>query len=239
LIFEDHPSRVPCDNPKMYLWRNWQRKTPFAPMFEIPVYLDQYDTKLSTEIAMLIDREECQWDNKRFNWLTYNIFDWDSPTIKNLADRIYQTYLEYNTELNHRYIPKDQLWIRGWGLVMREGNYIKHHSHAFHENSYISGNLSLSEIGTTTDYYFPYLSWYFGYWKVKNTVGGLAMFPSWLEHKVDPIIKSRLYIKPSQVRYTVAFDMFTPSSMEYARKNRNENSETQNSQLLSKLMSEI
>ena len=208
--------------------------------FDIPVYLDQYDTTLSTELAISIDREECHWDSKRYNWLTYNLFDWNHiPAVKYLSEKIYRTYVEYNNELGNRYIPKDQLWIRGWGVVMTEGNSIGHHSHAFHENSYISGNLSLSQIGTTTDYYFPYLGWYFGYWKVTNTIGGLAMFPSWLEHKVDPITDVKLDIGPPKVRYTVAFDMFTPSSMEYARENRNENSETQNSQLLSKLMSEI
>ena len=233
--FEDHPARVKCNNPKMYWWRNWERKSPFAPSFDIPVYLDNYDTAFSTELAMVIDRKECQWDYKRFNWLSYNIFDWDNKVIKTLADKIYRTYLEYNNELGYPHIPKEHLWIRGWGIVMREGHFIRHHSHAFHENSYISGNLSLSEIGTTTDYYFPYLGWYFGYWKVKNTIGGLSMFPSWLEHKVDKVPTS----EEPKVRYTVAFDMFTPSSMDYARENRNESSEIQNSQLLSKLFSEI
>ena len=61
------------------------------------------------------------------------------------------------------------------------------------------------------------------------------MFPSWLEHKVDRVPTS----EEPKVRYTVAFDMFTPSSMDYARENRNESSEIQNSQLLSKLFSEI
>ena len=79
--FEDHPARVKCNNPKMYWWRNWERKSPFAPSFDIPVYLDNYDTAFSTELAMVIDRKECQWDYKRFNWLSYNIFDWDNEVI--------------------------------------------------------------------------------------------------------------------------------------------------------------
>jgi len=229
---ENHPTRVYYDNPKMYRWKSWDANTTLAPSFDIPIYLDNYDTSFSIELSKIIDRDECHWDHKDYDWLSYNIFDWDNNTIKILADKIYQTYLEYNNELKYPCIPKNKLWIRGWAVVMKEGSFIKHHSHGFHENSYVSGNLSLSKIGTSTDYYFPYLGWYFGYWKVKNTIGGLTMFPSWLEHKVD-------IISEPKVRYTVAFDLYTESSIDYARKNRNESSEIQNSLLLSKLFSEI
>ena len=229
---ENHPTRVPSNNPNLYRWKNWEEQTPFAPSFDIPVYIDNYDTSFSIDLANLIDRDQCRFNHKDYNWLSYNIFDWGDDIIKTLADKIYQTYSEYNNELGYVCVSKDQLWIRGWGVVMKEGNFIKHHSHGFHENSYLSGNLSLSEIGTTTDYYFPYLGWYFGYWKVKNSIGSLSMFPSWLEHKVDVISKPK-------VRYTVAFDLYTSSSIDYARKNRNKSSEIQNSLLLSKLFSEI
>ena len=89
-----------------------------------------------------------------------------------------------------------------------------------------------SDIGTTTDYYFPYLGWYFGYWKLLNVPGTLTLFPSWLEHKVDPNTTGKL-------RYSVAFDMFTEHTMNYISENRNESSELQNIILLSKRMDMI
>ena len=77
-------------------------------------------------------------------------------------------------ELSYEVIPKDKLWIRGWGVRIDPDNSLNHHAHSFHENTYLSGNLSISNLETTTDYLFPYLGWYFGYWKVKNIPGTMT-----------------------------------------------------------------
>ena len=143
-----------------------------------------------------------------------------------------RSYTEYINQLCYDVIPKDKLWIRGWGVRIEPGDYLNHHAHAFHENTYLSGNLSISNLDTTTDYFFPYLGWYFGYWKVKNVPGKMALFPSWLEHKVDKN-------NTGQVRFSLGFDIFTEQSISYIRENRNENSETQNILLLSKQLSAI
>ena len=81
-------------------------------------------------------------------------------------------------ELDLDPLSRDQLWIRGWGTTLENGKGIEHHSHAFHENTYLSGNICLSDLPTTTDYCFPYLAWYFNYWKVKNELGRITLFPS-------------------------------------------------------------
>ena len=220
---ENHPTRVHYDNPKMYRWKSWEAQTPFAPSFDVPVYLDSIDVEgLEDLLASKLPIE----------WTTYNIFDWDEDIIKNLADKIYWSYTEYINQLCYNIIPKDKLWIRGWGVRIDPNDYLNHHAHAFHENTYLSGNLSISNLDTTTDYFFPYLGWYFGYWKVKNVPGKMTIFPSWLEHKVDENTTG-------QVRFSLGFDMFTEQSISYIRKNRNENSETQNILLLSKQFSVI
>ena len=142
----------------------------------MPVYIDSIDVEgLEDLLASKLPIE----------WTTYNIFDWDEDIIKNLADKIYWSYMEYVNELCYEVIPKDKLWIRGWGVRIDPDDYLNHHAHSFHENTYLSGNLSISNLDTTTDYFFPYLGWYFGYWKVKNVPGTMTLFPSWLEHKVD------------------------------------------------------
>ena len=220
---ENHPTRVYYDNPKMYRWKSWEAQTPFAPSFDVPVYLDSIDVEgLEDLLASKLPIE----------WTTYNIFDWDEDIIKSLADKIYWSYTEYSNQLCYNIIPKDRLWIRGWGVRIEPEDHLNHHAHAFHENTFLSGNLSLSNLNTTTDYFFPYLGWYFGYWKVKNVPGTMTLFPSWLEHKVDKNTTG-------QVRFSLGFDMFTEQSISYIRKNRNENSETQNILLLSKQFSVI
>ena len=220
---ENHPTRVHYDNPKMYRWKSWEGQTHFAPSFDVPVYVDSIDVEgLEDLLASKLPIE----------WTTYNIFDWDEDIIKNLADKIYCSYTEYINQLCYNVIPKDKLWIRGWGVRIDPDNYLNHHAHSFHENTYLSGNLSISNLDTTTDYFFPYLGWYFGYWKVKNVPGKMTLFPSWLEHKVDKNTTG-------QVRFSLGFDIFTEQSISYIRENRNKNSETQNILLLSKQFSVI
>ena len=220
---ENHPTRVYYDNPKMYRWKSWEAQTPFAPSFDVPVYIDSIDIEgLEDLLASKLPME----------WTTYNIFDWDEDIIKNLVDKIYLSYTEYINELSYKVIPKDKLWIRGWGVRIDPDNYLNHHAHSFHENTYLSGNLSISNLETTTDYFFPYLGWYFGYWKVKNVPGKMTLFPSWLEHKVDKNTTG-------QIRFSLGFDMFTEHSISYIRNNRNDNSETQKILMLSKRMDHV
>ena len=222
---EDHPSRVESDNPKLYRWTSWESNTPFAPYFDIPVYIDDLGETITNDLVDLISAKKCS----RENWLEYNLFSWSDLVVQILSDRIYQIYLDYINELGEEVIPKDKLWIRGWGVTLQPNEGIPHHSHAFHENSYLSGNISLSELGTSTDYLFPYLGWYFGYWKVKNVMGQMTLFPSWLEHAVG--------CNPTnEVRFSIAFDMFTEHTINYIRENRNNTSENQKTILLSKRM---
>ena len=220
---ENHPTRVYYDNPKMYRWKSWEAQTPFAPSFDVPVYIDSIDVEgLEDLLASKLPME----------WTTYNIFDWDEDIIKNLVDKIYLSYTEYINELSYEVIPKDKLWIRGWGVRIDPDNYLNHHAHSFHENTYLSGNLSISNLETTTDYFFPYLGWYFGYWKVKNVPGKMTLFPSWLEHKVDKNTTGHM-------RFSLGFDIFTEHSISYIRNNRNDNSETQKILMLSKRMDHV
>ena len=220
---ENHPTRVYYDNPKMYRWKSWESQTPFAPSFDVPVYIDSIDVEgLEDLLASKLPIE----------WTTYNIFDWDEDIIKNLADKIYCSYNEYINELSYEVIPKDKLWIRGWGVRIEPNDHLNHHAHSFHENTFLSGNLSLSNLNTTTDYLFPYLGWYFGYWKVKNVPGKMTLFPSWLEHKVDKNTTG-------QVRFSLGFDMFTEHTMNYISNNRNNSSVLQNIIRLAKRMDHV
>lgn len=229
---EEHPTRVPCKNSKMYRWRSWKPQTQFAPSFDVSVWVDSFGKKAADYLERLLIRNIETDIIKNHRWTDYNIFDWDDGVVNSLVERIYQSYVEYSTELCYDIVPKNKIWIRGWGVLIKPGEFLKHHSHSFHENTFLSGNISLTDIPTTTDYFFPYMGWYFGYWKCKNVPGNMVLFPSWLEHRVD---RNETNVN----RFSIAFDLFTEPSMEYVSNNRNESSELQTILLLSKRMDMI
>ena len=67
---------------------------------------------------------------------------------------------------------------------------------------------------------------------MKNKLGNITLFPSWLEHKVD-------LNTTGQVRFSLAFDMFTAHTMNYIRDNRNNSSVLQNIIRLAKRMAHV
>tara|TARA_B100001250_G_scaffold36248_1_gene29089 strand:- start:25 stop:705 length:681 start_codon:yes stop_codon:yes gene_type:complete len=225
---ENHPTRVKYDNPNMYRWKSWDANTPFAPSFDVSVYIDDCGEGITRDLVQMCE----QYKFSRDNWMKYNIFSHTEFVVGLLSDRIYQIYTDYMVELDQEPLPKNKIWIRGWGTTLDNGKGIEHHSHAFHENTYLSGNISLSDLPTTTDYFFPYLGWYFDYWKVKNELGKMTLFPSWLEHKVDPNTTG-------QVRFSLAFDMFTEHTINYVRNNRNDDSVLQKAIRLAKRMDHV
>ena len=60
----------------------------------------------------------------------------------------------------------------------------------------------------------------------------MTLFPSWLEHKVDPNTTG-------QVRFSLAFDMFTEHTINYVRNNRNDDSVLQKAIRLAKRMDHV
>ena len=228
-FIENHPTRVHYDNPKMYRWTSWDANTPFAPVYDIPVYIDDCGDKISKDLVELLVTNNI---GSRETWTEYNIFSRKEFVVGLLSDRIYQVYTDYMIELKKDPLPKDKLWIRGWGIKLNEDEDIPHHAHSFHENTYLSGNISLSNLDTTTDYYFPYIGWYFKYWELENKFGKMVLFPSWLEHKVQPN-------NTGEVRFSLGFDMFTEHTMNYVSDNRNSSSVLQNIIMLSERMDHV
>jgi len=240
-LLDTHPSKIPSSNRNLNRWKSWRGNTMFAPQFDIPIYTDKYSEELSDNLVKIIEKREAGFELQKIDgtgktyqrqWSNYNIFDWKNKEIKILADQVYNSYMTFIRGMNKEPLSKDKLWIRGWAVVLEEHQEIEFHSHSFHENTFLSGNLSLSDLGTTTDYWFPNLSLYFGWWKSQNKKGSLTLFPSWLEHKVDPNTTGEL-------RFSVAFDMFTQHTMDYINENRIKDSENQNIILLAKRFSDL
>ena len=238
---DNHPTKIPYSNLKMNRWKSWRANTQFAPNFDIPIYTDQYEESLALGIAKQISDNDVGMSSDVANalnttyqrqWSMYNIFDWQTEEIKTLANNIYESYSSFMGLLQSTPLPKDKLWIRGWAVVLTEDEKLETHCHAFHENTYLSGNVSLSDLGTTTDYWFPSLSLYFDWWKCPNKMGSITLFPSWLEHRVEPNTTGEL-------RYSIGFDLFTEHTFKFIEENRKEDSENQNVILLSKKFSDV
>ena len=85
-------------------------------------------------------------------WTKYNIFSWTEWTVLSLLrERIYISYVEYCKALALEPLQRKDLWVRGWFVRLEQGDHIGMHSHSLHENTFLSGNMSLRLNDTSTD----------------------------------------------------------------------------------------
>lgn len=190
---------------QLHRWKSWKANTPFAPTFDLPLWLDSISDEIIPEIVYAI--EENDLGIFRSVWEDYNLFKWEYPAMTELRKEISRIYSSYMEALN---LPKEDVWIRGWAVVLQPGEEVSRHCHAYHENTYLSGNLSLCN-DTVTEYVIPHLSSYYGAWKAQNVPGRVTLFPSWVEHFVRPV---------TNARYSIGFDLFNNDTMDYIQSNR-------------------
>ncbi len=200
----------------LYRWKSWEGNTPFAPVYDVPIWLDDIDSSLLDPLVQSM--VENNHGNYRENWQEYNIFKWEYPCLKKLREEVYRVYKDYMKALHLQPELPESLWIKGWAVFLEPDEEIELHCHSYHENSYLSANISFAE-GTTTDYVIPHLTTYYGSWKCSNKEGRITMFPSWVEHSVEPV-KER--------RYSIGLDLFDFNTMDYISNNRDHNSHEQN-----------
>lgn len=199
--------KVKNTHQNLHRWKNWGNTTEFAPVFDVPVWIEDLEYEYISDLIYLIKTRNPK-DNRK-TWKTYNIFDWKHKSLDVLLDNFISSYKKYISELGFE--CRETLWIRGWAVELESGQGVPNHNHCFHENSYVSGNFMVSKNKTTTDYFIPHLSVDNGYYKVENRSNRLTLFPSWLEHKVDPIDDCE--------RYSIGFDLFTEECYAYAKTN--------------------
>ena len=182
-------------------WRSW-RSNPannhFAPNFSVDIWFDLIGLQLTDDLLEVVKRNEDLYKNHQ--WEHYNIFLWEDRCIRDLKDIIKDSYEDFCRRIG---CSRESVWIRGWVYPQKQGMVLKRHSHAMHENAYISGNICLTENNTTTDYDIPYLGWV----TTENSKGRMTLFPSCLPHSVDKLKDGE--------RYTIAFDLITEQGMDY------------------------
>lgn len=190
-------------------WTSWNPNNPFAPKWDVPLWYDNFPEEFVDNIIdkiYLIEEELGDWKH-------YNVFAWSDkfPFVNKLLILLKTMYGWYMEELGYDFPNK--IYIRGWLNILEPGELLPIHSHSFHENSFISGNLLLTDSEVSTEYVIPNYSTYCGNYLAGKTKGSVLLFPSWVEHFV-PEVKEK--------RYCIAFDFYTDEAMQYVQENATE-----------------
>lgn len=191
---------------KLVRWTSWKPNTPFAPYWDIPMWSDNISMEFSQKILSDIKTIE----DSLGDWKTYNIFSWKNEFnfVHKLMLLLKSMYISYMNEIE--YPEPDKIFIRGWMNILNPGDYLPLHSHSFHENTFVSGNILLNNSEVSTEYVIPNYSSYYGNYRAKKREGSTLLFPSWVEHLVPEVTRKR---------YCLAFDFYTEQAIEYAKIN--------------------
>jgi hypothetical protein len=194
--------KISKPDSKLHRWSTFKGNTPFAPVLDVPIWVDDLDeTLISKVLKTAVEKEK---DFKNLHWTQYNIFTWNEVEISVLKKEILRIHNEFLTNLG---LPlRNDLWINGWIYPQKKGMSLKPHNHAVHENCYLSANIVLTQNKTTTDFDIPYLSINAGLFELENRLGRMTLFPSYLVHSVKEL--------QDEERYTIGLDIITQQGME-------------------------
>jgi hypothetical protein len=131
--------------------------------------------------------------------------DFNYPEVKEFKQFIKDSYEEYAKSWG--YEPDNPVYIQCWANVIRNnGRRITPHNHAGahadapHEYSNVSGNICIHAENTNTYYENPFLK--YNAIPIKNEIGELVMFPSFITHWTDTN-------ESENPRISIAFDIIT------------------------------
>ena len=202
------PAKTLEKTSQLVRWKNLKPNTPFAPQFDVPMWTSMFSPKFTYKILSEVRSVESEYDLYEYDaWKTYNLFTWNDKFsfLDELLGLIRKNYSEYITALGYPHL--DNLYIRGWVNVMKAGDHLLLHSHAYHENTFLSGNLMLNDSLTPTEYIIPHWSTSYGNYQSLSSEGSFLLFPSWVEH-FCPTVEQR--------RYCLAFDIFTEEGVNHS-----------------------
>ena len=193
-IAEKLLSNIQCTRLKNYLLSKQQE------VFAIKNNLDDCGTGLGNETTTARSG-------------SYNIFTWDQPDINILKKEIASMCNNYHERVTGKKISK--FGLAGWMNIMKKGDRIELHNHSFQNDSYLSGNFTVSSNDTKTVYNNPFSQYTKenvlvkvvedgvddpSYYPSKNIDGKLTLFPSYIPHFTTEY-------KSDNYRITLAFDL--------------------------------
>lgn len=198
MSIENCPGRRYGSSDKFYWWRSWEPQTRFAPFVDAPFWVDTVREQLVEKILSRLDRRP---------WTEQNYF---ANAPYGLMEILRSMLSQYASELE--YTMPDNLYIRGWFNIIPPGADLSLHHHSIHENTFLSGNMLLTDSVVPTQYHIPGYSTYGGNFMPPTKAGTTVLFPSWVEHGVDVNIEDH-------DRIALAWDIYTEESMIFCREN--------------------
>jgi hypothetical protein len=191
--------------------RGYQIPGPFGVDYRAKMWTSEVETKDFTSLVHYAKNI----DKFQDDWKTYNCFNDNHVTIQLLKKDILKEYYSFLNAVN---VEPEDIWINGWFNIQHQGEDLKIHYHATHDNSYLSGNIVLTDNDSSTSFLEPLIqnpgltSPQFEQLHIKNFVGSLTIFPQWMYHFVQPV-------KENYTRVTIGFDLFTKKAVDYYNNN--------------------
>ena len=156
-ILDTASCKIKNTHNNLHRWKSWEPNTPFAPVFDCPIWVEDLNTYFVEELIKDIQKNNL--GSYRDTWKKYNIFEWKTEATRSIKDSITRVYYDYTNVLG---LPKERvndIWIRGWAVVLQPGDPVPRHCHSYHENTFLSGNIMLTDNQTTTDSSSKRLLW--------------------------------------------------------------------------------
>lgn len=198
--------------PELHRWSTPKKPLNyFAPQYDISVWQDDVSEQLTDDLLNIVLEKEKEGVFDNHQWEHYNVFSWNYKVIDTFKELIKASYHDFCKQLD--ITPQENVSIRGWVYPQKYPMNIGRHTHAMHENSFLSGSLYLTTHLTCTDYDIPYV----GEVGFQTKKGKMTLFPSCLPHKVNGIRD----FDPD--RYVIAWDMITETGMNFFRLKGSEN----------------
>ena len=204
---------------KLTVW-NYNVAGDFGITCNIPIWQDNanipnFDELINKVKTDIIDENLHASDydeTKLSHWRTYNVFEFDLPVINEIKQQIIRSYYEFLQE--YKVEAQEELWIHGWVTILTKGVDLGIHNHSLDDKSYLSGSINLTPCDNSTNFVSPRIDLHKDHtvFKIKNFVGSLNIFPSWVFHYVEPV--------KEDLRLTLAFDLFTRDAVDFYKENR-------------------
>jgi len=203
---------------KLVCFKNFPKKTPFAPEYEYIIYenfINNIDFNKIAEIVLSKEKSIIENypsttkisidgytglgdDSLTSRYSNFNVFAWNESEIQKLKEKIYEHYILF---LNSVKVPQSKVWIQCWANVLRKDQKINPHLHNVSPYCYLGGHVVVQCSDTSTLYINPinqindpetYES--------KNEVGKITFFQNSIPHYTT------MHTSDSE-RITIAFDL--------------------------------
>jgi hypothetical protein len=194
--------------------KNEKKSNFFSPEYSFFVFEDYLPVNVEITSKILLEKEkeiinkyppydhggtQLSKESVTSRFIYYNLLKFSEFVfLKKYIRKAHDNFLRsLNLDINEDY------YVQCWFNVMREGEEIKKHNHAFNiKSGYLSGHICIKVDKTNTYYELPYSNSIF---ESKNEPAKITLFPSWVDHYTDKV-------ESGKKRITIAFDIRTKKS---------------------------